>query len=217
MFRLALLFLGTMMLIFDAIAFAIQENSFDSLRQLYPELQEDDKGYYALYFLPDLFTMALYTLILVLVYRRNRSVGISSATVVRASSSPSFSVWSILRILFTLFLSGFMLYKPVDEINWTRAMVRQMEKVAERMGRDNYLGFNALYFCGTKPTSANARGIEVIMVWLYNGCMIKRTRSFIAILVGFLILVELTLSLKKAHAKNKTVSPQKLAFENEKQ
>ena len=64
-------------------------------------------GFYGLPFLPDLTIMALYTLILVLVYRRNRSAGFSYATMAPASSWPSFPVWSILRILFTLFLSGF--------------------------------------------------------------------------------------------------------------
>ncbi|GJJ71839.1 hypothetical protein EMPS_04196 [Entomortierella parvispora] len=219
MFRLALLLLGAMMLIFDAIGFASYKDFIIFVGETDTGMQQDmddSKGFYALPFYPDILTTAFYTLILALVYRRNRAPSFSSVAEVPASSSPflSFSAWCVLRILFTLVLSGLMLYAPFKEIGDILRVVRIFKKISESRGKGFTQNFGTWYLCGSRPSSDD-QGSAVSGMWLWNGCVIRRTRSIIAIAVGFLILVELAWSLKKAQEKKRSVSPRTTAIENE--
>lgn len=190
------------MLIFDAIGLASWRYFIHFVVQGYPEMKEsldEGKGHYTLLFLADLLTMALYTTILTQIYRRNRSTGFPSTADVPTSSSPVSSAWSVFRILFTVFLSGFILYSPIREIDSVRIS-----------------NFNVDMYCGPRPTLADVQLVAMDLMWIYNGCVVRYVRSIVAIVVGFLVLIELALSLKVAHTKNKNASSLTLASEDEK-
>ncbi|GJJ71840.1 hypothetical protein EMPS_04197 [Entomortierella parvispora] len=160
--------------------------------------------------------MVLYTLILVQVYRRNRVTAFSSAHEAPSSSSLAFSVWSVLRVLFTLVVSGFMLFMPINEIDSILAVIRYKKIIAQMRGIDNPhpTAFDTYYFCGPRPSFEEAQTSDIPVMWFRNGCVIRRAPSIVAIFVGFLILVELAWSLAKAHHKNKNdVRPQNIANE----
>ncbi|GJJ71838.1 hypothetical protein EMPS_04195 [Entomortierella parvispora] len=211
-FRLILVSLGALMLVLDIVSTVALEDSWAyKIRALPPgshslNRTSADMAYYSVQFLPDLFTISLYTLLVVLARRGNRVRDSPSTT----QTSRMFSHWPALRVLFTLFLSGFMMFWPFKSIDSLRIFIAMMNSFLSSMqveGGAKNPTFSQLYFCQLKPTPADlANEPNEPLLWYWSGCVVARARDIVAILTAVLILVELAWSLKEAYLKeNKAV------------
>jgi len=199
-FRFVLVSLGALMLVLDIVSTASNEADAAFLARL--KRPGPDRGS-AVRFLPDLLTMALYTVVLVLDHRSNRITAAPSATVAPTSSSLSTLPWPTLYVLFTLFLSGFMMFRPFKVIDSLRIIVAKLEAMFPP-SNSGVPGFTEWYFCYPRPTPEDVLEAGVPLTWIWSGCVVSRARDFVAILTAFLILIELAWSLREAYRKNNT-------------
>ncbi|KAG0054027.1 hypothetical protein BGZ83_012103 [Gryganskiella cystojenkinii] len=211
-FRLVLVFLAVMMLIFDGIGLASLKDEIVASRKNYPDMVFDvDWGLHVLLFLPDILNMIFYTTILFMAYRSLRG---SATTFTSSTAASSTKAKLAIRVFCSIFLCGFLLYDPSAEIGSLQKFFREVEKAKRESAKargitldeEEYsvgFSFNSLYLCGSTPDKTLMTISEYDQaMWFFNGCVIRRARSSLAFFVSVLILVELVWSLRELR-KNK--------------
>ncbi|GJJ71834.1 hypothetical protein EMPS_04191 [Entomortierella parvispora] len=185
-FRAALLFLGTVMLILDIMFTARIENVLKQIDDFSSAGVLTNRGVYVPSILPDLFAIFLYSTLLYVVYRRNRTTAVEPTSSMAEAAPPKVlcTNWCALRTIFTLFLVGFMLFKPFQDI----------DKIRSEMAREES------FYMGARPVAS------------FNSSI----RSILAIMTGFLILAEYIWSVIATKNANKSRVPPTTAGNGEK-